>query len=113
VLSGFPRILLADALVEIYDFAQIRPRIDPIDATAFRALEVRRDIVPIPFGRSSSFLADQWCQVFDARALPIKTGAVGIRKEAADRGGLTRQSRGASVPVQRPTRLYVAWFHRP
>jgi hypothetical protein len=46
----------ADALVEIDHFTPVRPRIDPTDAAALRALEVCRDIVPIPFRQVVKFL---------------------------------------------------------
>jgi hypothetical protein len=42
---------LADPLVEIDHLGPIHARIDPADAAAFAAFEVRGDIVPIPIGK--------------------------------------------------------------
>ena len=43
---------LSDTLVEIDDLAPVRAWIDPADASAFRALQVSADIVPIPIGQT-------------------------------------------------------------
>jgi hypothetical protein len=45
------RPLSSDALLKIDNLTPIKPRINPTDRSALRAFQVRRYIVPIPFGQ--------------------------------------------------------------
>ena len=82
---------LADTFVKVDDFAPVRPCIDPTDASAFRALEVCGDIVPIPFRQVVKFLC---CPVMAARALR--------RPDAINEDGFEAVSLGALWSAARP-----------